>query len=165
MFFFYCVFFFFQAEDGIRDYKVTGVQTCALPISPEPDSGPRTFFLLRVGCWSQAGCELGSFRGVGKGVRAGYETVQHMERRSASRRKHHSPSSASNPAWHTAREALQAPDRTQVWVHRPALVGTASPVARAPRHRRQNRAGLLQARSLSATFPLLPSSELHEYGS
>src|SRR5256885_6553265 len=27
-----CSFFFFQAEDGIRDYKVTGVQTCALPI-------------------------------------------------------------------------------------------------------------------------------------
>src|SRR2546426_2292918 len=26
-----CFFFFFQAEDGIRDYKVTGVQTCALP--------------------------------------------------------------------------------------------------------------------------------------
>src|SRR3954462_14065450 len=25
-------FFFFQAEDGIRDYRVTGVQTCALPI-------------------------------------------------------------------------------------------------------------------------------------
>src|SRR5256885_7979083 len=29
-------FFFFQAEDGIRDYKVTGVQTCALPIYLEP---------------------------------------------------------------------------------------------------------------------------------
>src|SRR6478735_11264568 len=28
----YYFFFFFQAEDGIRDYKVTGVQTCALPI-------------------------------------------------------------------------------------------------------------------------------------
>src|ERR1039457_781417 len=28
----YYLFFFFQAEDGIRDYKVTGVQTCALPI-------------------------------------------------------------------------------------------------------------------------------------
>src|SRR6266542_6196806 len=27
------VFFFFQAEDGIRDATVTGVQTCALPIS------------------------------------------------------------------------------------------------------------------------------------
>src|SRR5258706_7321080 len=27
-----CVLFFFQAEDGIRDWSVTGVQTCALPI-------------------------------------------------------------------------------------------------------------------------------------
>src|SRR3989454_1539882 len=35
-------FFFFQAEDGIRDYKVTGVQTCALPISPSgPGAGAR----------------------------------------------------------------------------------------------------------------------------
>src|SRR5256885_13258515 len=33
------VFFFFQAEDGIRDYKVTGVQTCALPISGRGGSG------------------------------------------------------------------------------------------------------------------------------
>src|SRR5579862_9288247 len=39
VFFFICVvdvyvfFFFFQAEDGIRDGTVTGVQTCALPIS------------------------------------------------------------------------------------------------------------------------------------
>src|SRR5690606_40626659 len=41
-FYFYCLyylgffcffFFFFQAEDGIRDFHVTGVQTCALPIS------------------------------------------------------------------------------------------------------------------------------------
>src|SRR3712207_3143400 len=30
-----CFFFFFQAEDGIRDMGVTGVQTCALPICPE----------------------------------------------------------------------------------------------------------------------------------
>src|SRR5699024_11778029 len=28
----FVVFFFFQAEDGIRDRNVTGVQTCALPI-------------------------------------------------------------------------------------------------------------------------------------
>src|SRR5256885_12835370 len=36
-----CVFVCFQAEDGIRDYKVTGVQTCALPISGWLDSsGP-----------------------------------------------------------------------------------------------------------------------------
>src|ERR1022692_4993763 len=32
LFVFTLFFFFFQAEDGIRDYKVTGVQTCALPI-------------------------------------------------------------------------------------------------------------------------------------
>src|SRR5438132_4959823 len=30
---YYSFFFFFQAEDGIRDHCVTGVQTCALPIS------------------------------------------------------------------------------------------------------------------------------------
>src|SRR3989454_11742257 len=35
-FLFFIFFFFFQAEDGIRDYKVTGVQTCALPISVRP---------------------------------------------------------------------------------------------------------------------------------
>src|SRR2546425_9355638 len=34
------IFFFFQAEDGIRDKLVTGVQTCALPIS----SRGRRFF-------------------------------------------------------------------------------------------------------------------------
>ncbi|EKN64830.1 hypothetical protein BAZO_12599, partial [Schinkia azotoformans LMG 9581] len=34
-------FFFFQAEDGIRDIGVTGVQTCALPISlPSIETGP-----------------------------------------------------------------------------------------------------------------------------
>src|SRR2546422_6533895 len=41
-----CCFFFFQAEDGIRDVAVTGVQTCALPISarrrlPRPRSRGR----------------------------------------------------------------------------------------------------------------------------
>src|SRR5256886_10167164 len=34
------VLFFFQAEDGIRDLTVTGVQTCALPISH--DAGERS---------------------------------------------------------------------------------------------------------------------------
>src|SRR3712207_6680677 len=37
----YCVFFFFfQAEDGIRDIGVTGVQTCALPILRNPGISP-----------------------------------------------------------------------------------------------------------------------------
>src|SRR3712207_7052125 len=35
------ILFFFQAEDGIRDIGVTGVQTCALPISsPRASRGP-----------------------------------------------------------------------------------------------------------------------------
>src|SRR5207302_8026095 len=46
------VFFFFQAEDGIRDFHVTGVQTCALPIfsattcplMPNPPDGTVTSF-------------------------------------------------------------------------------------------------------------------------
>src|SRR5256884_4196566 len=33
------VFFFFQAEDGIRDVAVTGVQTCALPICADEPGG------------------------------------------------------------------------------------------------------------------------------
>src|SRR5256885_6514459 len=41
----YIFVFFFQAEDGIRDYKVTGVQTCALPISPRA-TGPDTPALI-----------------------------------------------------------------------------------------------------------------------
>src|SRR5439155_15468450 len=43
--YFLCVlhfFFFFQAEDGIRDGHVTGVQTCALPILPSAAACSRT---------------------------------------------------------------------------------------------------------------------------
>src|SRR2546422_1238894 len=38
------IYFFFQAEDGIRDVAVTGVQTCALPICgfPRDDRAPST---------------------------------------------------------------------------------------------------------------------------
>src|SRR3989454_8591575 len=42
-------FFFFQAEDGIRDYKVTGVQTCALPIYGVPTLVDQTLVLLEQG--------------------------------------------------------------------------------------------------------------------
>src|SRR5207245_4827123 len=40
-------YFFFQAEDGIRDATVTGVQTCALPISADR-RGPRRGDAARV---------------------------------------------------------------------------------------------------------------------
>src|SRR5947207_11627196 len=45
---FFCLFFFFQAEDGIRDHCVTGVQTCALPISSSFFSTVRTPTLERA---------------------------------------------------------------------------------------------------------------------
>src|SRR5205085_9416188 len=52
-FLFFFFFFFFQAEDGIRDLTVTGVQTCALPISRlSTNSGVRAWRTLRV----YAGC-------------------------------------------------------------------------------------------------------------
>src|SRR5690606_40094835 len=41
--------FFFQAEDGIRDFHVTGVQTCALPISPEENPPTFTFVAVQPG--------------------------------------------------------------------------------------------------------------------
>src|SRR5256886_950392 len=56
----YIFFFFFQAEDGIRDLTVTGVQTCALPISPRHTRVPRhpsgleaarQALALRLGSW------------------------------------------------------------------------------------------------------------------
>src|SRR5690606_14991814 len=40
--------FFFQAEDGIRDFHVTGVQTCALPISPEEINLPNTTWQQKI---------------------------------------------------------------------------------------------------------------------
>src|SRR5690348_17655894 len=44
-------FFFFQAEDGIRDGRVTGVQTCALPILDVPTGG---VILVQAGTALQA---------------------------------------------------------------------------------------------------------------
>src|SRR5947207_4305917 len=52
-------FFFFQAEDGIRDHCVTGVQTCALPISF------RFWLPASPGPARPSGVELGPPRGPG----------------------------------------------------------------------------------------------------
>src|SRR5437868_14785848 len=41
---------FFQAEDGIRDRNVTGVQTCALPISPFYVVRPQALVIARSVC-------------------------------------------------------------------------------------------------------------------
>src|SRR5690606_40789106 len=74
-------FFFFQAEDGIRDFHVTGVQTCALPIfrvSPgriRPVSGARVDTALRqvrIAVARAGGSSRG--QGVGKGGGSGAST-------------------------------------------------------------------------------------------
>src|SRR5699024_11922865 len=49
----YICIFFFQAEDGIRDRNVTGVQTCALPISTSIDA--LTIYIKSFSsCWSSS---------------------------------------------------------------------------------------------------------------
>src|SRR2546429_5961676 len=59
------VFFFFQAEDGIRDVAVTGVQTCALPISLAAE-GARVMICARdPGALAKAAEEIGAATGRG----------------------------------------------------------------------------------------------------
>src|SRR5690606_545422 len=55
-------FFFFQAEDGIRDFHVTGVQTCALPICRR-----RQFRRVRLGRGGQAPACRSLAAGAGRG--------------------------------------------------------------------------------------------------
>src|SRR2546430_13461554 len=50
-------FFFFQAKDGIRDLTVTGVQTCALPIS-DPLDGRRRLRVVSRGETYYANCPI-----------------------------------------------------------------------------------------------------------
>src|SRR5688572_32211225 len=98
------IFFFFQAEDGIRDLTVTGVQTCALPIyggeirTPNIDRLARdglrfTQFYNSARCWPSRVALLSGYyaqhvggdyvsgarseeRRVGKGGRAGWGAEQ-----------------------------------------------------------------------------------------
>src|SRR5207244_5035787 len=51
-------FFFFQAEDGIRDDLVTGVQTCALPIYIPLFNDPLGVQALKTGFTQEAGYNL-----------------------------------------------------------------------------------------------------------
>src|SRR5690606_8045395 len=72
-------FFFFQAEDGIRDFHVTGVQTCALPISGRVRLDRQLLRGARLGARRAGGgarlarCGRGRFRSgeLGSGVSAG----------------------------------------------------------------------------------------------
>src|SRR5688572_31386526 len=96
-------FFFFQAEDGIRDLTVTGVQTCALPISfvsglslsvgafvQARTGGPRRLARVKVPAFLPRWWEIspGRYtpvrseeRRVGKERRAGWE-AEHQKKKS-----------------------------------------------------------------------------------
>src|SRR2546425_8750564 len=75
-------FFFFQAEDGIRDKLVTGVQTCALPISCQLQISR----IAQKRCCRKSrkrtcsldirGCDRNSFRQAGKGSRSEEHTSE-----------------------------------------------------------------------------------------
>src|SRR6266508_3961242 len=72
-------FFFFQAEDGIRDGHVTGVQTCALPISATDESVyleglQRGQDLLVVQAEDEIACIQMAIGAANAGARAGTST-------------------------------------------------------------------------------------------
>src|SRR6202042_2084227 len=88
--------FFFQAEDGIRDLYVTGVQTCALPISAVPRLGASACRRRRPG--ARAGGLLGRRR-------CGLRVVAQMDCRPARRgcsRRASGPDASAAPATTTA---------------------------------------------------------------
>src|SRR5256886_16165507 len=71
-----CFVFFFQAEDGIRDLTVTGVQTCALPILGIDDLQPPAG---RVGIEAEAAAEHEEERAGGPSLRRARDRVAHHQ--------------------------------------------------------------------------------------
>src|SRR6266446_8905140 len=61
-------FFFFRAEDGIRAYKVTGVQTCALPILPHELLESELFGYERGAFTGAIRDKMGKFEQADKGT-------------------------------------------------------------------------------------------------
>src|SRR2546429_9274994 len=91
------VFFFFQAEDGIRDVAVTGVQTCALPICRGRTAwrgsrlwrsgGPRTSPGREAGSSARCRTEIGRASGRERGeISGGAGSLKKKKRRKDERR-------------------------------------------------------------------------------
>src|SRR5256885_4003281 len=74
------LFFFFQAEDGIRDYKVTGVQTCALPICRNAASGYYKLAMVERSLhqFAAAQRDLNVFQTLSKDASPGPYPYQHL---------------------------------------------------------------------------------------
>src|SRR5205809_3667576 len=89
-FYFIFFFFFFQAEDGIRDVAVTGVQTCALPISVSENRRERPWLRARRSptrprSWSRSGASRRSRRSeerrVGKECRSEWSEYREKKKK------------------------------------------------------------------------------------
>src|SRR5256884_2937879 len=80
---FLATFFFFQAEDGIRDVAVTGVQTCALPICTPPALAG-ALARRRGGAGERAGERRRRARPLRRGIR-GQRRPLHRDRRARRR--------------------------------------------------------------------------------
>src|SRR5207249_5988880 len=91
----YLFFFFFQAEDGIRDRNVTGVQTCALPISASC-----AVFAFR--CLAAASC--GSSCSI---ARTSTRSSAHGRTRREGRRERPTPRRAGPSAWQIGRASCR----------------------------------------------------------
>src|SRR5215204_7389167 len=76
------VFFFFQAEDGIRDHCVTGVQTCALPISAAPSGAAPSARRARAArCGTPGRGRRSEERRVGKECRSRWSPYHYKKNR------------------------------------------------------------------------------------
>src|SRR5437773_10077534 len=94
-------FFFFQAEDGIRDRDVTGVQTCALPISAGRRANRASEALIERPSggmvYAQVSKTRSEERRVGKGSRSGWrrhnceKTMEPRRPRHVESQYHHVP--------------------------------------------------------------------------
>src|SRR2546427_3193017 len=139
--------FFFQAEDGIRDLTVTGVQTCALPIC---HAEPRVRALVHatggaVACFVECGTHFLSL------LELGLETVEPAlvailprreaehgaERAEQAMRRRAGASAQRREARRRVRMRIDpvahGPHQRDAWVRRPGFAGAAAPAGAEPR--------------------------------
>src|SRR3989337_4149027 len=97
------VCFFVQAEDGIRDATVTGVQTCALPIS----------LLLGAACRGPSGRPPSAARRDEIGRAAGRERGEISGGAGSLKKKKQNNRTRAAPAWRAASHPLRRADATR----------------------------------------------------
>src|SRR5256885_1838318 len=120
-------YFFFQAEDGIRDYKVTGVQTCALPISRaragdgartrDPQLGRLMLYQLSYARAPSGGGRIRTFVGCRRQIYSLLPLATRAPHRAGSARtppRHSLAPVTTHPAFATARGVCIPPSSTRV---------------------------------------------------